>query len=119
MKSIWEKFIKYAKKNLSCPWCSSKIGFLKKFFLYDGRHYKECPICHNKIKIKQMNFSLSIFYAFVIVITLFLYRNFKIGKTILIIISIFVVALELIMNILLPFVIETKEIEENTNDKVR
>ena len=63
MKNRMKAFKEKIQKSHLCPYCHESIGFVRKFFCYNGWHFKPCPHCNRKIKVKTLSPILAAIYA--------------------------------------------------------
>lgn len=91
--------------NNLCPFCKYKIGYIKKFFLYDTKYYRNCPICNKKIRIKRIGTKWSLIISIFIIINIIfnIKYNLKIIRVITIILWCIIFS---IIKILLPFTLK-------------
>lgn len=53
--------------KLACPYCGKSVGVLRKLFVYGSWYSRECPHCHQKLKVKTtLGFWGGIIYVIVL-----------------------------------------------------
>ncbi len=102
MKNRMKTFKEKIQQSHLCPYCHESIGFVRKFFCYNGWHFKPCPHCNRKIKVKTLSPILAAIYALLAITVIS--SVFFAGDLWLLVLSVILLLFTLLGELLLPFV---------------